>query len=185
MLQRREPGLWSHLPIDIFGSVWWNIDRARPYCKLCSHECPSNMPRDCGRWFQNPRQWLIQAVPCSTVSGDPQRETPFLYRLSWVGWWPSKLERLWYNNLSENCWGALLSSCSQCWCARFGELTAITNIGETRRRARSRNSVGWKGPNYFCLRLKLGLIWAHHVEEMSTMAWRTNTAGYHLHTYGC
>ena len=73
---------------------------------------------------------------------------------------------------------------SQCWCARFGELTAITNIGRTRRRARSRNSVGWKGANYFCLRLKLGLLWAHHVEEMSTMAWRTNTAGYHLHTYG-
>ena len=47
---------------------------------------------------------------------------------------------------------------SQCWYARFGELTAINNIGRTRRRARSRNSVGWKGPNYFCLRLKLGLL---------------------------
>ena len=72
---------------------------------------------------------------------------------------------------------------SQCWCARFGELAAITKIGRTRRRARSRNSVGSKGPNYFCPRLKLGLLWAHHVEEMSTMAWRKNTAGYHLYTY--
>ena len=73
---------------------------------------------------------------------------------------------------------------SQCWCARFGELTSINNIGRTRRRARSRNSVGWKAPNYFCLRLKLGLLRVHHLKEMSTMAWRTNTAGYHLHTYG-
>ena len=72
----------------------------------------------------------------------------------------------------------------QCWCARFGDLTAIKNIGRARRRARSRNSVVWKGPNYFCLRLKVGLLWAHYVEEMSTMAWRKNTAGYHLHTYG-
>ena len=73
---------------------------------------------------------------------------------------------------------------SQCWCARFGELTAINNIGRTRRRARSRKSVEWKAPIYFCLRLKLGLLWVHHLKEMSTMAWRTNTAGYHLHTYG-
>ena len=27
---------------------------------------------------------------------------------------------------------------SQCWCARFGELTAINNIGRTMRRARSK-----------------------------------------------
>ena len=25
---------------------------------------------------------------------------------------------------------------SQCWCARFGELTAINNIGRTRRRGK-------------------------------------------------
>ena len=44
---------------------------------------------------------------------------------------------------------------SQCWCARFGELTAINNIVKTSRRARSKkkNSVGWKCPNYFWLRL--------------------------------
>ena len=39
---------------------------------------------------------------------------------------------------------------SQCWCATFGELTAMNNIGRTRRRARSKNSTGWKCPNYFC-----------------------------------
>ena len=38
------------------------------------------------------------------------------------------------------------------WCATFGELTAMNNIGWTRRRARSKNSTGWKCPNYFCLR---------------------------------
>ena len=27
---------------------------------------------------------------------------------------------------------------SQCWCARFGELTAINNIGRTRRQTRSK-----------------------------------------------
>ena len=69
------------------------------------------MPRDYGLWFQNLRQWLIQVVPCSTVGGNPQRETPFLYLLSWVGWWPSKLELLRYNSHSQNCSGALLSSC--------------------------------------------------------------------------
>ena len=68
-------------------------------------------PRDYGLWFQNLRQWLIQVVPCSSVGGNTQRETPFLYRLSWVGWWPSKLELLRYNSLSQNCWGALLSFC--------------------------------------------------------------------------
>ena len=48
---------------------------------------------------------------------------------------------------------------TQCWCTRFGELTAINNIGRTRRRARSekkkKNSVGWKCPHYFCLRLQI------------------------------
>ena len=39
------------------------------------------------------------------------------------------------------------------WCATFGELTAMNNIGWTRRRARSKNSTGWRCPNYFCLRL--------------------------------
>ena len=32
---------------------------------------------------------------------------------------------------------------SQCWCARFGELTAINNIGRTRRRARSEIKLRW------------------------------------------
>ena len=57
------------------------------------------------------------------------------------------------------------------------------HIGTTRRRTEVKISVGWKGPNHFCLRMKLGLLWAHHVEEMSKIAWRTNAAGYHLHTY--
>ena len=43
---------------------------------------------------------------------------------------------------------------SQCWCARFGELTAINNFGRRRRWARTKkNSAGWKRSNYFCLRL--------------------------------
>ena len=32
---------------------------------------------------------------------------------------------------------------SQCWCARFGDLTAINNIGRTRRWARSKKKQGW------------------------------------------
>ena len=44
---------------------------------------------------------------------------------------------------------------THCWCAGFGELTAINyNIERTRRRARSRKT-GWKCPNYFCLTLQL------------------------------
>ena len=126
------------------------------------------MPRDCGRWFQNPRPWLIHVVPCSTVGGNPQRETPFLYRLSWVGWWTSAIQQSQSKLLGR--FAVFLPS--QCWRARFGELTAINNIGRTRRRARSR-------------RLNLGLLWGvHHVKEMSTMAWRTNTVEYHLHRYG-
>ena len=30
---------------------------------------------------------------------------------------------------------------SQCWCARFGEFTAINNIGRTRRQARSKKTA--------------------------------------------
>ena len=41
----------------------------------------SNHAPDCRRWkkawFQNPRQWLIQAGPCSTVGRNPQWETSF------------------------------------------------------------------------------------------------------------
>ena len=52
--------------------------------------------------------------------------------------------------LSQNCLALPMLLC------RFGELSAITNIGRTGRRARSeKNSVGWKCPNYFCLRLRL------------------------------
>ena len=148
------------------------------------------MPRDYGLWFQNLRQWLIQVVPCSTVGGNPQRETPFwetkgnsvfiLSRLVTIQAGTSAIQQ----SQSKLFGRFAVFLPSQCWYARFGELTAINNIGRTRRRARSRNSVGWKGPNYFCLRLKLGLLWVHHLKEMSTMAWRTNTAGYHLHTYG-
>ena len=32
-------------------------------------------------------------------------------------------------------------------------------------------------------RYRLGSLWAHHVEKMSTMAWRTNTSTYKLHTH--
>ena len=38
---------------------------------------------------------------------------------------------------------------SQCWCARFGELTAITNIGRTRRRARSTKQCWVEGCQLF------------------------------------
>ena len=39
---------------------------------------------------------------------------------------------------------------SQCWRARFGELTAIINIGRTRRRARSKKTVlGGSVPTIF------------------------------------
>ena len=45
---------------------------------------------------------------------------------------------------------------SQCWCSRFGELSAINNIRWTRRWTTSKKfSVQWKCPNYFCLRLQL------------------------------
>lgn len=42
---------------------------------------------------------------------------------------------------------------SQCCCARYGELTAITNNGGTGQKWKNR--VGWKCSNYFCLRLRL------------------------------
>ena len=39
---------------------------------------------------------------------------------------------------------------SQCWCARFGELIAINNIGRTRRRARSeKTALGGSVPTIF------------------------------------
>ena len=49
-----------------------------------------------------------------------------------------------------------VSSPSQCWCSRFGELSAINNIqsGTGRAWARSKKkSFRRKCPNYFCLRL--------------------------------
>ena len=43
---------------------------------------------------------------------------------------------------------------SQCWRTRFGKLTLITNIGRTRRWARSeKTALGGRVPTYFCLRL--------------------------------
>ena len=52
---------------------------------------------------------------------------------------------------------SLLAQQSQCWCTRFGELTAINEqhweeeeIGKNEKK----NSVQWKCPNYFCLRLQ-------------------------------
>ena len=39
---------------------------------------------------------------------------------------------------------------SQCWCARFGELTVINNIGRTRRRAKTENTaLGGSVPTIF------------------------------------
>ena len=46
---------------------------------------------------------------------------------------------------------------SQCICGRFGKLTAITNIGNTRRQGRrEKNSIWRKCPNYFWLKLYSG-----------------------------
>ena len=42
---------------------------------------------------------------------------------------------------------------SQCICGRFGKLTATTNIGNTRRREKRKNSIWRKCPNYFWLKL--------------------------------
>ena len=39
---------------------------------------------------------------------------------------------------------------SQCWCARFGELTAINNIGRRRRRAKTeKTALGGSVPSIF------------------------------------
>ena len=48
-----------------------------------------------------------------------------------------------------------VSSPSQCWCTRFGELSAINNIPRTGRDGPElkKESFRWKCPNYFCLRL--------------------------------
>ena len=56
---------------------------------------------------------------------------------------------------SRNCWYTLLSSYPPNVGVQDLDLTAINNIGRTRRWARSKkkNRVGWKCPNYFCLRL--------------------------------
>ena len=48
-----------------------------------------------------------------------------------------------------------VSSPSQCWCTRFGELSAINNIPRTGRDGPElkKESFRWKCPHYFCLRL--------------------------------
>ena len=139
MLQRRKPGLWWHLLTDVFGIVWWNIDSERPYCRLFSHECSwkdsnQTIPRDCRRRKYCRLDFRIPTVPDSSWTLLSCRWKPlkeklrlFLCHLSWICWWPSRLERQ---------------------------------------------------------RYKLSLLWAHHVERMSTITWRANTAGYHLHTNG-
>ena len=141
----------------------------------CSHECPSNHAPRLRTLISESS--TVTNSSCTLLNWEPTKGNSVFVSFILSQARTSAIQQSQSKLLGRF---AVFFLPSQCWCARCGELTAINNIGRTRRLARSRNSaVGCKAPNYFCLRLKLGLLWGvHHVKEMSTRAWRTNTAEY-------